>query len=100
MNLPDEGARQRRRSKTKMKFNIIIDNNPFTNYDEVSAATGRRTEIGSIPFHFEIRYQAATHSGNADALSGLSQISTPKIDIDICFEQLTQTTLRPPIQGI
>ena len=81
---------------------LYTDNNPLT-YLMKSVklpAIEQRWAAALAPFHFEIRYRAAKHNANADALSRLPQVSTPKTDVDSCFEELTQTTRLPATLGI
>ena len=84
------------------QFTLYTDNNPLT-YLMKSVklpAIEQRWAASLAPFHFEIRYRAAKHNANADALSRLPQVSTPKTDVDSCFEELTHTTQLPATLGI
>ena len=84
------------------QFTLYTDNNPLT-YLMKSVklpAVEQRWAAALAPFHFEIRYRAAKHNANADALSRLPQVSTPKTDVDSCFEELTHTTQLPATLGI
>ena len=84
------------------QFTLYTDNNPLT-YLMKSVklpAIEQKWAAALAPFHFEIRYRAAKHNANADALSRLPQVSTPKTDVDSCFEVLTQTTRLPATLGI
>ena len=69
--------------------------------DEVCQTTvEQRWKAALASFHFEIRYRAAKHNVNADALSRLPQVSTPKTDVNSSFYELTQTTRLPATLGI
>ena len=82
------------------QFTLYTDNNPLTyliKYVKLPAIE-QRWAAALAPFHF--RYRAAKHNANADALSRLPQVSTPKTDVDSCFEKLTHTTQLPAALGI
>ena len=84
------------------QFTLYTDNNPLTylmKYVKLPAIE-QRWAATLAPFHFEIRYRAAKHNANADALSRLPQVSKPKTDVDSCFEELTHTIQLPATLGI
>ena len=79
------------------QFVLYTDNNPLTYLMKSTKlpAVEQRWAAALAPFHFEIKYRAAKHNANADALSRLAQAGTSLPDVDSCFEELTQTTRLP-----
>ena len=79
------------------QFVLYTDNNPLTYLTKSTKlpAVEQRWAAALTPFHFKIKYRAAKHNANADALSRLAQAGTSLPDVDSCFEEMTQTTPLP-----
>ena len=84
------------------QFTIYTDNNPLTYLMKSTKlpAVEQRWAAALAPFNFEIKYRAAKHNANADALSRLAHAGTTSLHVDSCLEELTQTTFLPAALGV
>lgn len=81
------------------KFTIHTDNNPLAYLMKKTKlpALEQRWASALAPFDFDIRYRAARHNANADALSPMTHDTVPIDDDDVssCFEEVTRSTALP-----